>query len=43
MAKGDEGGFLTRGEALRAPAFGDELLGVGSPDLLRAVDSVARY
>src|SRR3954468_4532790 len=34
VAEGDEGGLLAGGEALGAPALGDELLGVRSPDLL---------
>lgn len=41
VAEGDEGGLLAGGETLGAPALGDELLSVGTPDLLGAVDRVA--
>lgn len=41
VAEGDEGGLLAGGQALGAPALGNELLGVGTPDFLGAVDGVA--
>lgn len=34
VAEGDEGGLLAGGETFGAPALGDELFGVGTPDLL---------
>lgn len=42
VAEGNEGSLLTGSEALRAPAFGNELLSVRTPDGLGAVDGVAR-
>ena len=41
VAEGDEGSLLAGGETLGAPALRDEFLGVGAPDILRAVDRVA--
>ena len=40
-AEGDEGGLLAGGQTGGVPALGDELLGVGAPDLGGAVDGVA--
>lgn len=40
-AEGDERGLLAGGETLGVPAFGDELVGFGTPDFGVAVDGVA--
>ena len=40
-AEGDEGGLLAGGQTGGIPALGNELLGVGAPDLGGAVDGVA--
>lgn len=42
-AEGNESGLLTGGKAGGVPALRDELLGIGTPDLLGAVDGVAGH
>jgi hypothetical protein len=42
VAERNESGLLAWGETVRAPALGDELIGVRAPDILGMVDSVRR-
>lgn len=41
VGEGDESGLLTGSQTIRGPALRHELLGVGTPDFLGAVDGVA--
>lgn len=43
VAEGDEGGLLASAETLWVPALGNEFFGIGTPDLLGAVDGVAGH